>query len=204
MSEPRDYKPTLNLPRTDFPMKADLPRREPGRLAFWSAVRVEEKLRQARRGRPKFILHDGPPYANGHLHLGTSMNKILKDVVVRSHSMMDLDSPYVPGWDCHGLPIEQRVDKQLGAKKRDMDAVAIRAACREYANRFIEIQRQEFKRLGVGGEWDNPYTTMSPGYEATIARALGEFYKKDLLFRDLKSVRWCSHDRTALAEAELE
>ena len=204
MSEPRDYKATLNLPRTDFPMKADLPRREPEWLGFWSRMRLEEKLREARRGRPRFILHDGPPYANGHVHLGTAMNKILKDVIVRSHSMMNLDSPYVPGWDCHGLPIEQRVDKKLGAKKREMDAVAIRAACRAYAAEFIDIQRGEFRRLGVGGDWDHPYTTMSLGYEATIARALGEFYSKDLLFRDLKSVRWCFTDRTALAEAELE
>ncbi|HEY6146653.1 MAG TPA: class I tRNA ligase family protein, partial [Thermoanaerobaculia bacterium] len=204
MTEPRDYKSTLNLPRTDFPMKADLPRREPAKLAAWETMGLEEKIRESRRGRPKFILHDGPPYANGHLHLGTSMNKILKDVVVRSRTMMDFDSPYVPGWDCHGLPIEQKVDKELGPKKREMDAVAIRRACREYAQKFIDIQREEFKRLGVGGLWSRPYTTMSLGYEAEIARALGGFYEKDLLFRDLKSVRWCFTDRTALAEAELE
>jgi len=204
MTEPRDYKSTLNLPRTDFPMKADLPRREPARLAAWEEMDLEKRIRESRKGRPKFILHDGPPYANGHLHLGTSMNKILKDVVVRSRTMMDFDSPYVPGWDCHGLPIEQKVDKELGPKKREMDAVAIRRACREYAQRFIDIQREEFKRLGVGGLWSHPYTTMSLGYEAEIARALGGFYEKDLLFRDLKSVRWCFTDRTALAEAELE
>ena len=200
----RDYKATLNLPRTDFPMKADLPRREPVQLAAWLAMDLETAIRRARKGRPKFILHDGPPYANGHVHLGTAMNKILKDVVVRSHSMMGFDAPYVPGWDCHGLPIEQKVDKKLGSKKREMDAVAIRQACREYAQEFIEIQKAEFQRLGVGGLWSRPYTTMSLGYEAEIAWTFGEFYKKGLVFQDLKSVRWCFTDRTALAEAELE
>jgi isoleucyl-tRNA synthetase len=200
----RDYKSTLNLPRTDFPMKADLPRREPDQVAAWRAMDLEAAIRKARKGLPKFIFHDGPPYANGHVHLGTAMNKILKDVVVRSHSMMGFDAPYVPGWDCHGLPIEQKVDKKLGSKKRDMDAVAIRRACREYAQDFIEIQKAEFQRLGVGGLWSRPYTTMSFPYEAEIAWAFGEFYKKGLVFQDLKSVRWCFTDRTALAEAELE
>ena len=204
MSDSADYKSTLNLPRTDFPMKADLPRREPERLAAWDGMDLEAAIRRSRAGRPKFIFHDGPPYANGHIHLGTAMNKILKDGVVRSRTMMGFDAPYVPGWDCHGLPIEQKVDKQLGSKKRDMDAVAIRKACREYAQGFIDIQREEFRRLGVGGNWRRPYTTMSFPYEADIARAFGEFYEKDLLFRDLKSVRWCFTDRTALAEAELE
>jgi isoleucyl-tRNA synthetase len=204
MTDAPDYKSTLNLPRTDFPMKADLARREPERLAAWRAMRLEHAIRTSRRGRPKFILHDGPPYANGHLHLGTSMNKILKDVIVRSRTMMGFDAPYVPGWDCHGLPIEQKVDKKLGPKKKEMGAVEIRAACREYAQGFIDIQREEFQRLGVGGLWERPYTTMSFSYEAEIARAFGAFYRKDLLFRDLKSVRWCFTDRTALAEAELE
>jgi len=200
----KDYKSTLNLPKTDFPMKADLARREPAQLVEWRAINLEAATRKVRKGRRKFILHDGPPYANGNIHLGTAMNKILKDFVVRSHSMMDLDSPYVPGWDCHGLPIEQKVDKKLGSKKREMDAVAIRKACREYAAGFIDIQREEFQRLGVGGDWDHPYTTMSFPYEAEIARTFGEFYKKGLVFQDLKSVRWCFTDRTALAEAELE
>jgi isoleucyl-tRNA synthetase len=204
MTDAKDYKSTLNLPRTDFPMKADLPKREPERLAAWDGMDLEAAIRKARAGRPKFIFHDGPPYANGHIHLGTAMNKILKDGVVRSRTMMGFDAPYVPGWDCHGLPIEQKVDKQLGSKKRDMDAVAIRKACREYARGFIDIQREEFRRLGVGGNWKRPYLTMSFPYEADIARAFGEFYSKDLLFRDLKSVRWCFTDRTALAEAELE
>jgi isoleucyl-tRNA synthetase len=204
MSNAKDYKSTLNLPRTDFPMKADLPNREPERLAAWDGMDLEAAIRKARAGRPKFIFHDGPPYANGHIHLGTAMNKILKDGVVRSRTMLGFDAPYVPGWDCHGLPIEQKVDKQLGSKKRDMDAVAIRKACRDYAQSFIDIQREEFRRLGVGGNWKRPYLTMSFPYEADIARAFGEFYARDLLFRDLKSVRWCFTDRTALAEAELE
>jgi isoleucyl-tRNA synthetase len=204
MSEAPDYKSTLNLPRTDFPMKADLARREPEQLAAWDAMDLEGLIRRARAGKPRFILHDGPPYANGHIHLGTAMNKILKDGIVRTRSMMGFDAPYVPGWDCHGLPIEQKVDKKLGSKKREMSDVAIRKACREYAQEFIDIQREEFRRLGVGGNWKHPYLTMSYGYEATIARAFGEFYARDLLFRDLKSVRWCFTDRTALAEAELE
>jgi isoleucyl-tRNA synthetase len=204
MDEARDYKATLNLPRTDFPMKADLPRREPEQLRDWEAKGLEAKLRAASAGRPRFLLHDGPPYANGPIHLGTALNKILKDFVVRSKSLAGFDAPYVPGWDCHGLPIEQKVDKKLGEKKRDMDAAAIRKACREYAEEFIDLQRAQFKRLGVGGDWGHPYKTMSFPYEAEIARAFGEFYRRDLVFRALKSVRWCFTDRTALAEAELE
>ena len=204
MTDPRDYKSTLNLPRTDFPMKADLARREPERLAAWDAMGLEEKIRAASSGRPKYILHDGPPYANGNIHIGHALNKILKDFVVRSRTMMGFDSPYVPGWDCHGLPIEKQVDKKLGSKKREMDALAIRQACREYAARFIDIQREEFRRLLVGGRWDRPYTTMSRSYEAEIARTFGEFYRKDLVTQALKSVRWCFTDQTALAEAELE
>ena len=204
MSEATDYKSTLNLPRTDFPMKADLARREPQQLAAWQAMGLEEKLRKAAAGRPRFLMHDGPPYANGNIHIGHALNKILKDVVVRSRSMLGFDAPYVPGWDCHGLPIEQKVDKELGPKKREMSAVQIRQACRAYADKYIGIQREEFKRLGVGGLWDRPYTTMAYPYEAEIARAFGGFYGKNLVYQALKSVRWCFTDRTALAEAELE
>jgi isoleucyl-tRNA synthetase len=204
MTEPKDYKATLNLPRTDFPMKADLARREPARLEAWEKMGLEAKRRAAGKGRPLFILHDGPPYANGNIHLGHVMNKSLKDFVARSRAMMGFDAPYVPGWDCHGLPIEQKVDKKLGSKKREMDVSAIRKACREYALSFIDIQREEFKRLGVGGIWDRPYSTMSVSYEAETAWTFGEFYKKSLVFQDLKSVRWCFTDQTALAEAELE
>ncbi len=204
MKGPGDYKATLNLPKTDFPMKADLPRREPERLARWEKIGLEAALRRRAAGRPRFILHDGPPYANGSIHIGHVMNKVLKDLIVRSRTMMGFDAPYVPGFDCHGLPIEKQVDKKLGSKKRDMDAVAIRKACREYAAKFIGIQSEEFRRLGVGGLWDRPYSTMSPSYEAEIARTFGEFYKKNLVYQALKSVRWCYTDQTALAEAELE
>jgi isoleucyl-tRNA synthetase len=204
MKDGADYKSTLNLPRTDFPMKADLARREPQQLAAWATMDLEAKIRAAADGRPRFILHDGPPYANGNIHIGHALNKILKDVVVRSRSMMGFDAPYVPGWDCHGLPIEQKVDKKLGGKKKDMSAVEIRRACREYADEYIGIQRDEFRRLGVGGLWDRPYKTMDFAYEAEIARAFGGFYGKNLVYQALKSVRWCFTDRTALAEAELE
>jgi isoleucyl-tRNA synthetase len=204
MSDPADYKATLNLPRTDFPMKADLARREPLQLEAWEKSGLETRIRAQAAGRPRFIMHDGPPYANGHIHIGHALNKILKDVVVRSRAMMGFDAPYVPGWDCHGLPIEQQVDKKLGSKKRQMSAVEIRRACRVYAEEFIGIQREEFQRLGVGGRWDRPYTTMSFPYEAEIALAFGGFYEKGLVYQALKSVRWCFTDRTALAEAELE
>ena len=204
MDVPGDYKATLNLPKTAFPMKADLPRREPAQIKAWDAMGLEQALRAAGAGRPRFILHDGPPYANGNIHIGHVLNKVLKDLIVRSRTMMGFDAPYVPGFDCHGLPIEKQVDKKLGSKKRDMDAVAIRKACREYAASFIAIQSEEFRRLGVGGAWDRPYSTMSPSYEAEIARAFGEFYEKNLVYQALKSVRWCFTDQTALAEAELE
>src|SRR6266540_1825178 len=204
MSTPSDYKATMNLPKTGFPMKADLPRREPQQLAAWDTMGLEAAIRRACAGRPRFILHDGPPYANGNIHIGHVMNKVLKDLIVRSRTMIGFDAPYVPGFDCHGLPIEKQVDKKLGSKKRDMDAVAIRTACREYAARFIEIQSAEFRRLGVGGLWNRPYSTMSLSYEAETARTFGEFYKRNLVYQALKSVRWCYTDQTALAEAELE
>ncbi|MEP6471480.1 MAG: class I tRNA ligase family protein, partial [Acidobacteriota bacterium] len=208
MATPEDdkaaLKATLNLPKTDFPMKADLPRREPERLAAWEKNGLEAAIRAASAGRPRFILHDGPPYANGNIHIGTALNKILKDLIVRSRSMLGFDAPYVPGWDCHGLPIERNVDSQLGGRKSGMSALEIRQACRAYAERFIDIQREEFKRLGVGGLWDRPYRTMSRDYEAEIARVFGEFYRENLVYQALKSVRWCFADRTALAEAELE
>src|SRR5688572_15499705 len=204
MDVPGDYKATLNLPKTAFPMKADLPRREPAQLAAWEEMGLEAAIRAASAGRPRFVLHDGPPYANGNIHIGHVLNKVLKDLIVRSRTMMGFDAPYVPGFDCHGLPIEKQVDKKLGSKKRDMDTVAIRQACREYAAGFIAIQSEEFRRLGVGGLWERPYSTMSPSYEAEIARAFGEFYRKNLVYQALKSVRWCFTDQTALAEAELE
>jgi isoleucyl-tRNA synthetase len=199
-----DYKSTLNLPRTSFPMKANLPQREPEILAKWEQMQLYEQLREKSKDRPQYILHDGPPYANGHIHLGTALNKILKDMIVKSRQMSGYNAVYVPGWDCHGLPIEHNVDKELGDRKGHMTTVAIRQECRRYAERFIDIQRQEFKRLGVLGEWDHPYLTMSYDYEATIARELGRFFANGSVVRSKKPIYWCSSCGTALAEAEVE
>lgn len=198
------YKDTLNLPRTAFPMRADAARREVERLARWQAEGIYERIRAARAGRPRYVLHDGPPYANDHIHMGTALNKILKDFVVRSRTMMGHDAPYVPGWDCHGLPIEQKVDRELGPAKAAMSVLEIRAACRAYAERFVGVQREEFRRLGGFGTWEAPYLTMTPRYEADIAAALGRVVEAGLLYRERKAIRWCWHCRTALAEAELE
>ncbi|MGD9246027.1 MAG: class I tRNA ligase family protein, partial [Desulfobacterales bacterium] len=170
-----DYKKTLNLPNTKFPMKASLARREPEQLRLWNEIHLYEKIRQASKGREKYILHDGPPYANGHIHIGTALNKILKDIIVRSRQMVGYDAVYVPGWDCHGLPVEHNVEKELGSKKLEMSQAEIRRSCRAYAEKYIDIQREEFKRLGVMGEWENPYLTMNYEYEATIARECGKF-----------------------------
>ncbi|MGD9251333.1 MAG: isoleucine--tRNA ligase, partial [Desulfobacterales bacterium] len=199
-----NYKKTLNLPQTKFPMKANLAQREPERLKQWEDNGLYQELRRQSRGRPRFILHDGPPYANGHIHIGTALNKILKDIIVRSRQMMGYDAVYVPGWDCHGLPIEHNVDKELGAKKQDMDLSAVRQRCRRYAEKFIGIQRNEFKRLGVQGEWDDPYLTMSYDYEATIAAECFRFAQEGSLFRSKKPILWCCSCQTALAEAEIE
>lgn len=199
-----DYKKTLNLPKTKFPMKANLAQREPQRLEEWEQMHLYEEIRKRSQGRPKFILHDGPPYANGHIHIGTALNKILKDIIVRSRQMMGFDAVYVPGWDCHGLPIEHNVDKELGSKKKDMSLIQIRQKCRKYAEKWIDIQRAEFKRLGVMGEWDNPYLTMSYGYEATIAAECCRFALDGSLFRSKKPIHWCCSCQTALAEAEIE
>lgn len=199
-----DYKTTINLPQTDFPMKANLSKREPEILARWEEMGLYERLRQRAKDRPRYILHDGPPYANGHIHLGTALNKILKDMIIKSRQMSGFNAVYVPGWDCHGLPIEHQVDKELGKKKLSMSQVEIRRHCRGYAERFIDIQREEFKRLGVLGEWGNPYLTMSFDYEASIAGELGRFFSAESVIRSKKPIYWCSSCRTALAEAEVE
>ena len=199
-----DWKDTLNLPRTDFPMKANLQAAEPQALARWDDIRLYDRIREARAGRPKFVLHDGPPYANGQIHLGTALNKILKDFVVKARTMAGYDAPYVPGYDCHGLPIELKVDRELGPKKREMSVADFRRACRAYAERFIGVMTEEFKRLGVFGDWDHPYLTMNFRYQATIARALGKFVEQGLVYKGKKPVHWCIHCRTALAEAEVE
>src|SRR6185436_10304486 len=199
-----DWKDTLNLPRTDFPMKANLQTAEPQALARWQEMRLYDRIREQRAGRRKFVLHDGPPYANGRIHLGTAINKILKDFVVKSRTMMGFDAPYVLGYDCHGLPIELKVDRELGPKKRDMSLADFRRACRDYATRFIDVMSVEFQRLGVFGDWDHLYLTMDFRYQAAIARALGKFVEKGLVYKGKKPVHWCIHCRTALAEAEVE
>jgi isoleucyl-tRNA synthetase len=200
----RDWKDTLNLPRTDFPMKANLPATEPDTLARWDAMDLYGAIRERRQGRPTFVLHDGPPYANGQIHLGTALNKVLKDFVVKSKSMAGFDAPYVPGYDCHGLPIELKVDRELGSKKRELSIADFRRECRAYADRFIGVMTDEFKRLGILGEWQRPYVTMDYRYQATIARALGKLVAGGLVYKGKKPVHWCIHCRTALAEAEVE
>ena len=199
-----DYKDTVNLPKTPFPMKASLGTLEQELLRRWEQEHTYQQLRDKFAARTKYILHDGPPYANGHIHLGTAFNKILKDFVVRVKSMEGYNAVYVPGWDCHGLPIEHQVDLELGAQKADMSKADIRRRCRAFAARFIDIQRQEFKRLGGFGDWEHPYLTMDYGYEAAIVRELGRFFARGNVYKGVKPVHWCVHDQTALAEAEVE
>ena len=199
-----EWKDTVNLPRTEFPMKANLQTVEPEWLERWSAMDLYGKIRERRRGAPKFVLHDGPPYANGNIHLGTALNKILKDLVVRSRSMAGFDAPYVLGYDCHGLPIELKVDRELGPKKREMSVADFCRACRAYAQRFIGVMNKEFQRLLVIGDWDHLYLTMDYKYQGSIARALGKFVEQGLVYKGKKPVHWCIHCRTALAEAEVE
>jgi isoleucyl-tRNA synthetase len=199
-----DYKDTVNLPKTSFPMKASLGALEQKLLQRWEEEQIYQQLRQKYADRPKYILHDGPPYANGHLHLGHALNKILKDFVVRVKSMEGYNAVYVPGWDCHGLPIEHQVDLELGGNKAGMSTADIRRRCRAFAERFIEIQRDEFKRMGGVADWEHPYLTMSYAYEATIVRELGRFFGRGGVYKGLKPVHWCISDQTALAEAEVE
>ncbi len=198
---PLDLKKTVNLPQTAFKMKANLPQLEPRMLERWREMDLYGEIREARRGRSAFILHDGPPYANGHIHLGHTLNKILKDLIVKSRTMAGYDSPYLPGWDCHGLPIEIKV---VGTKSSRVDPLAVRKKCRAYAERFVAIQREEFERLGIFGEWDAPYLTMSFDYEAETARLLGRFVEEGSVYRGSKPVHWCITCETALAEAEVE
>ncbi len=199
-----DWKETLNLPRTGFRMKAGLPATEPAAIARWEETDLYGRIRERRRGAPRYVLHDGPPYANGEIHVGTALNKILKDFIVRARTMAGYDAPYVPGWDCHGLPIELRVDRELGKRKREMHVADVRRECRRYAERYVDIQRAGFKRLGVLGDWGAPYLTMRYAYQATIVRALGRFVEQELVYRGKKPVHWCIKCRTALAEAEVE
>ncbi len=199
-----DYKPTLNLPNTSFPMRGDLAKREPGMLKDWESRKLYQQLRTIAAGRPKFILHDGPPYANGKIHIGHAVNKILKDIIVKSKTLSGYDAPYVPGWDCHGLPIELKVEEKLGKAGNKVDAFTFRKACREYAAEQIDLQRKDFKRLGVLGDWDNPYLTMAFQTEADIVRALGRITSNGHLHKGAKPVHWCTDCGSALAEAEVE
>ncbi len=200
----KPLKSTLNLPQTAFPMKANLPHNEPLRLAAWQQSNLYGQIRAARAGSPRYILHDGPPYANGAIHLGHALNKTLKDFVVKTKTMAGFDAPYVPGWDCHGLPIEIKVDEQLGRKKLQMDPVAVRRACRQYAQKYLDLQRAQFIRMGCFGRWATPYSTMDSIYEARIAESFFHFLERGFVYKGLKPVSWCIHDRTALAEAEVE
>ena len=197
-----DYRQTLNLPQTKFPMKASLVKKEPEMLEFWEENRIYETLREKMAGSPKYILHDGPPYANGGIHIGTTLNKILKDIIAKFKSFSGYDSPYIPGWDCHGLPIEHEVMKQI--KDSNPGKLRIREECRAYAQKFIGIQREQFQRLGVFGEWSRPYLTMSPAYEAKIVTVFGKLVEKGLIYQAFKPVHWCIRCQTALAEAEVE
>ena len=200
-----DYKDTLHLPKTDFPMRGNLPQNEPKQVAKWDQERAYFQILQANEGRPKFILHDGPPYANGNIHIGHALNKILKDIIIKYKAMTGHSAPYVPGWDCHGLPIELQVEKNVTrAKKLAMSKAEIRKLCKDYAEKYISIQREEFKRLGVLGDWENPYRTLEPHYEAQEVRELGKFVASGALYRKKKPVYWCASCVTALAEAEVE
>ncbi|MBM3890248.1 MAG: class I tRNA ligase family protein, partial [Verrucomicrobia bacterium] len=199
-----DYKSTLNLPQTAFPMKADLVRREPEMLACWEQARLYERIQEARRDAPLFVLHDGPPYANGNVHIGTALNKILKDVVVKAATMSGHRAPYVPGWDCHGLPIELKVEKELKRSGERLTQAQMRERCRKYAEHFLDVQRTQFKRLGVFGDWERPYLTMSPEYEAAIVSAFFDIWHQGYVYRANRPVYWCITCRTALAAATAE
>ncbi|MDP3939115.1 MAG: class I tRNA ligase family protein, partial [Deltaproteobacteria bacterium] len=200
----QSYKDTLNLPRTDFPMKANLAQREPEMLARWDEMGLYARIIEANASKPPFILHDGPPYANGRIHHGHILNKILKDIIVKAKNMAGFRAEYVPGWDCHGLPIEHQVDKELGPRKTQMSTREIREACRAYADKYVDIQREEFRRLGVLGQWEDPYLTTEPGYEAAEVRELAKIAVAGGLYRGKKPVHWCWSCKTALAEAEVE
>jgi len=199
-----DYSKTLNLPQTDFPMRGNLPEREPEILDFWEKQDIYKRVQEKNEGKPKFILHDGPPYANGNIHLGHTLNKVLKDIIVRYKSMNGFDAPYVPGWDTHGLPIEQQAIKALGINRHEAGLVEFRKKCQEYALKYVDIQREQFKRLGVRGDWDNPYLTLQPHFEAKQIEVFGEMAKRGYIYKGLKPVYWCASCETALAEAEVE
>jgi len=199
-----DYSKTVYLPKTDFPMKGNLSEREPEFLRLWEEKKIYCGIIKKNADRPAYILHDGPPYANGHIHLGTALNKILKDVVVKYRSLQGFYSPYKPGWDCHGMPIEHQVFKELKTRKGDVDVLDFRKKAAEYAKKFVTIQKKEFQRLGVLGDWENPYLTLRPDYEADIIKAFGELAFSGYIYQAYKPIYWCISCETALAEAEIE
>ena len=205
MGEKVDYKHTMNLPQTEFPMRANLSQREPAWQEKWERLDVHAKALARREGAEPFILHDGPPYANGHIHMGTAYNKVLKDLIVKYKTMRGFYSPYVPGWDCHGQPIEHQVEKNLGPEKMAAIGQAkLRELCRDYALKFVDVQREEFKRLGVLGDWDDPYLTLKPEYEAGNVRIFKKMYMDGAIYKGAKPIHWCVRCHTALAEAEIE
>ncbi len=198
------FKDTVNLPKTDFPMRGNLPKKEPDRLKWWNEINIYKKILEKRKDNKTYILHDGPPYANGHIHVGTAFNKVLKDFVIKSKSMSGYKTPYIPGWDCHGMPIEHKVTSNLGQKARELPKMEIRKACREYATKFVGIQKEEFPRLGVFGDWDNPYLTMDTEYEGDIIGVFKDMAERGYIYKGLRPIHWCSKCETALAEAEVE
>ena len=199
-----DYGKTLNLPATDFPMRGNLPEREPETLKHWQEMDIYNRVQEHTRGLAKFVLHDGPPYANGNIHTGHVLNKVLKDIIVKYKSMSGFDAPYVPGWDTHGLPIEQRAIKELGINQHSEDKAAFRRKCEEFARSFVNTQREQFQRLGVRGDWEHPYITLQKEFEAAQIGAFGEMVKKGYIYKGKKPVYWCAECETALAEAEVE
>ena len=204
MNQAEKLKDTLNLPKTDFPMRANAVEREPLRLDHWESNKVYQQMQHKNKGKESFILHDGPPFTNGDVHVGTALNKTLKDVILRYKNARGFHTPYVPGWDCHGLPIEHKVSKKLRKEKKDFDSLFLRQACQEFSKGYIETQRAQFKRLGILADWKSEYKTMNGSYEAEIIRTFAEFVKKGLVYRSKKPVYWSIPCRTALAEAEIE
>ena len=199
-----DYNQTIHLPQTDFPMRAGLPKREPEMLQAMYDKDLYHKMVGRNDGKPLFVLHDGPPYANGSIHIGTALNKILKDIIVKEKNMTGYCSPYVPGWDTHGLPIESAILKDKKVKRDELTTSEFREKCKEYALSFVDKQREQFKRLGVLGEWDDPYLTLKPAFEAKQVEIFGKMAEKGFIYKGMKPVYWCPHDQTALAEAEIE
>ena len=200
----KDYSASLNLPSTTFAMRAELPKREPQMLDYWQEIKLYDQMQEVRAEKPTFVLHDGPPFSNGNIHMGHALNKILKDFINKSRSMMGYRVPYIPGWDNHGMPIESAIIKKNKLDHKKMSVSDFRSACHAFAQNFIDTQRDQFKRLGITGDWEHPYATMAPAFEAREVKVFGEMYRKGYIYKGLKPVYWCPKDETALAEAEIE